>query len=130
MTASPEPKDLVAAVYRAMASNDADSFAELIHPEIEIVQPGWLPYGGVHQGLAELGTMFLDVLKVIDVSNLEVLSLTADGDTVWATFIAHARDDGTPLVLAEEWRIEAGRCRHLRVWHFDHRPVLRQVGGG
>jgi ketosteroid isomerase-like protein len=118
---------IVAAVYRAIAVNDPEAFERLVHPEIEIQQPPWLPYGGTHRGLAGVSEMFRQVLKLIDVSRLEVRSLTAEGDTVWATFVVHARDDGSPLLLAEEWQLEDDRCRRLRVWHFDPRPVLRQL---
>jgi SnoaL-like domain len=124
---SADPKAIVAAVYRAIAANDRDSFAPLVHPEIEVEQPPWLPYGGTHRGLDAVGEMFLEVLKLIDVSRLEVCSLTAEGDTVWATFVVHSRDHGAPLLLAEEWGLEGERCYRLRVWHFDPRPVLRQV---
>jgi ketosteroid isomerase-like protein len=118
---------IVAAVYRAIAANDPEAFERLVHPEIEVEQPPWLPYGGTHRGLAGVGEMFRKVLKLIDVSRLEVQSLTAEGDIVWATFVIHARDDGSPLLLAEEWQLEGDRCRRLRVWHFDPRPVLRQL---
>jgi hypothetical protein len=111
-------------IYRAMKERDVEAFTALVHPAIEVVQPGFLPYGGTHRGVDGLLAMFREVLKLVDVRRLEIVSLVAEDDEVWAQFVVQTRVGGVDLSVAEHWTFEHGLARHLDVWFQDPTPLL------
>ena len=112
-------REVVLAIYDTIAARDAVAFVELVTPDFEVVQPPWLPYGGTHNGLAAVGEMFRQVAKLFDVSAIQVRSLTAEGERVWAHLVVPTRATGDSALVAEEWTVVDGRARSVRVWFFD-----------
>jgi ketosteroid isomerase-like protein len=121
------PTAAARAIYRSMRDRDLAAFTALVHPEIEVLQPTWLPYGGRHHGLEALLAMFRQVLALVDVGRLELVSVVGEGDHVWAEFIVQARATGEDLRVAEHWRFEDGRARFLEVWFQDPTPLQQNL---
>jgi ketosteroid isomerase-like protein len=112
-------REVVLGIYDAIATRDMNAFIELVHADYQVIQPPWLPYGGTHTGLAEVATMFREVLKLFDVSRLELRTLTVEGESVWAQFVVPTRADARKVLVAEEWSIVDGRARSVRVWFYN-----------
>jgi hypothetical protein len=49
MTTARENKDLVVGAVQAGAAGDVDAFLAAMHPEIEVHEPPYLPYGGTYR---------------------------------------------------------------------------------
>lgn len=111
-------------IYRSMQERDVEGFTALVHPDIEVRQPAFLPYGGTHRGIDGLLAMFRDVLKLVDVRRLQIVSLVAEDEHVWAEFVVQTRIGGLDLTVAEHWRFADGLARHLDVWFQDPTPLL------
>jgi ketosteroid isomerase-like protein len=116
-------RDVVLAIYEAIAARDMAAFADLVDPDYQVVQPPWLPYGGTHSGLEAVGEMFRQVVRLFDVSRIELRSLTAEGERAWAHFVVPTRATGEEVLVAEEWSVVDGRARSVRVWFYDPAPL-------
>lgn len=112
------------AIYRSMKERDVDGFTALVHPDIEVRQPGFLPYGGTHRGIDGMLAMFREVLKLVDVRGLRITSLVAEDEHVWAEFVVQSRVGAVDLTVAEHWTFDDGRARTLDVWFQDPTPLL------
>jgi ketosteroid isomerase-like protein len=124
MEAAQRNRESVLAIYRSMRERDLPAFTALVHPEIEVSQPEWLPYGGRHHGLDGLLAMFGQMLRLVDVRALALDSVVAQADDVWAQFTVHAVADGSELQVAEHWRFDDGLARQLTVWIRDPRALM------
>jgi ketosteroid isomerase-like protein len=114
-----ENKQIVSDAYTALASGDVKGFLGVLAPDIEVREPGPLPYGGTYHGIGELMGMFAKAGPILDSAKLAVESLTADEDRVIAVLRMPLRSGAGEALIAEHWRLENGKATHIHVFWFD-----------
>jgi ketosteroid isomerase-like protein len=122
MASPQENKEIVRSAYKGMTSGNPKAFFDALDPEIEVIEPDPLPYGGTYKGQAEVMEFMKGAAGVIDGSTLEVETLTADEDRVVATLRIGVRSGGE-VHLSEHWRLRDGKAIELRVFCFDPTKV-------
>jgi uncharacterized protein len=123
-TTSEQTRAALSALYDAVVRGDLEAFLAGMHPEVEIHEPDWLPYGGVYRGTNEVKDVLIAATKVIDLSRLSVESMFVDGDQGFVVVRAYALATGAPTLVGEHWTMKDGKPGHCRVYHFDTAPVL------
>jgi ketosteroid isomerase-like protein len=123
MASAAENKEIVRAAYEGMATGNPKAFFGALDPEIVIIEPDPLPYGGTYKGQAEVMEFMKGAAQVIDAgSKFEVETLTADEDRVVATLRVGLHSGGESL-LSEHWTMRDGKAIELRVFCFDPTAV-------
>ncbi len=121
--ASPEEnKEIVRSAYDGMSSGNPKAFLAALDPEIEIIEPDPLPYGGTYRGQGEVIEFMKSAGGVIDASRFDVETLTADEDRVIATLRVGLHSGGEAH-LSEHWLMRDGKAVELRVFCFDPTKV-------
>jgi ketosteroid isomerase-like protein len=115
--------DVVRDAIDAMVAVDGERLQKLIHPDIEVVEPESLPYGGVYQGASAFFEELLPALA--GPFQLEVEDATIyDGGTSAAsrmTVVFTSRRTGEVLKMpyVEVYDVEDGLIRRIDVYPQD-----------
>jgi ketosteroid isomerase-like protein len=101
---------------------DLDGFMVMLHPDVEVDEPSYLPYGGHYQGVAEIGTAFAGASQVVDFATIQIHAITADEDRVVMLESVKLVATGEEVTFSEHWRFEDGLIRHIQVFWFSLPP--------
>jgi ketosteroid isomerase-like protein len=115
-------KMIVADAYAALRDGDAKGFLGVLHPDIVVQEPEFLPYGGVCNGLEEFMEKLPVARTVVDSSRLEILALTAEDDRVAALLRVGVRDSEATVDMSEHWRLVDGKAVELRAFWASAAP--------
>lgn len=107
------------AMYKASANGDAAGFFAPMSPDVVMREPGFLPYGGTHRGLAALQALTAQVAAFVDLTSMVVDQLTADGDRVLAFCRLRPADGAGEIRLIEVLRFIDGRIVEMDVYYND-----------
>jgi ketosteroid isomerase-like protein len=114
-----ETRDVIERMYAAAAAGDMGTLAEVMAPDVVIQEPPFLPYGGCYQGLQEFGGVFGEALKVIDLSRLELQSLTVeDGNAFGVVTVPLVSGEGEARII-EHWTVTDGHVTSGTIYWFD-----------
>jgi uncharacterized protein len=119
-------REVVARMYQAGVDGDFAAFMACIHPDIELDEPAWLPYGGTHRGLEAIQNVFVEVGKLLDLASIDVQSIIADGDQAVGLFRARTQS-GAEVSNAEVWTVRDGLVWRGRVFYQDPTPVQELI---
>jgi ketosteroid isomerase-like protein len=119
MATATENKQIVSDAYDALARGDVRGFVGVLAPEIEVREPGALPYGGTYRGLDELMRMFAKAGALLDSGGTVVDALTADEDRVVAVIRMPLRSGAGEALITEHWTLADGKATHIHVFWFD-----------
>jgi hypothetical protein len=109
-------RDLVIGALGALLEGDVEGFTGYMHPNIDLFEPDYLPYGGHYHGVEALIRCFGEVSALIDASSLEIVSVIADDDVAVLLTKCKLVGDGSERLISEHWRIEDHRVREVRVF--------------
>lgn len=112
-------KALVVGAVQAALGGDVESFFAALHPEVEVHEPPYLPYGGVYRGREGFAALFGEATKVLDLPSLTIDSVTADAEKVVLLMTARHIASGEDVIVTEHWRPEDGLIREVRVFWFS-----------
>src|SRR5271170_6058758 len=127
-TVSSDSKKTVQALYDAAAAGDVERFLGTMHPQFQAKLPGYLPWGGVHNGPDEFKTnVLLGMASTIDLGSLKLQSMFGEGDKVFATATAKALRSGEEFMIGEDWTVKDGKVYRLRLFYFDPTPVFGRI---
>ena len=118
-------KALVRHIYEASAT-DPNALARAMHKDFVEYVPPLLPWGGIHHGFEAFMKIMPEVVAALDLSSLQLVSLSADGDHV-AALIAARSSTGKELWIAEHWMLRDEKVMSLRVFYHDTTPLLEDV---
>ena len=116
MTTAHENRDFVVGGLQAGLAGDLPAFLAVLDPDVEIHEPEYLPYGGVHRGHAAVRTMLAQAGKVVDFRTLEFVSIVAEGDRLAMMMTVNLRSDGQERHIIEHWQMQNGLVREVRVF--------------
>ncbi|WP_019873399.1 nuclear transport factor 2 family protein [Sporichthya polymorpha] len=119
----------VAAFYEAGIRGDLEALLAMMHDDVVVHEPSFLPYGGDYVGKGAFVDMFSVVVKYLDVSGLKVQYLVADGDRVLGIIRIPDLNTGQETLLAEESTLRDGKIASVRVFYFDAQSMIRQALG-
>jgi ketosteroid isomerase-like protein len=122
MASPAENKEIVKAAYEGMVSGNPKAFLDALDPEVTLIEPDPLPYGGTYRGHSEVIEFMKGAAPVVDGSKLQVDRLTADEDVVVALLRIGVHGGGE-LLLSEHWTMRDGKATELRVFCFDPTAV-------
>jgi 2-(1,2-epoxy-1,2-dihydrophenyl)acetyl-CoA isomerase len=126
-------RELVAALYPALAAGDRDELARLVAPDFEGRLTESLPFGigGVHDGLEaqiEEGWWAFGRTWAVNVEPFEWIECADGRLLVLGRYVGRARASGAPVdvAFAHLWSARDGRLS--AVWHLvDSAPLLQAL---
>lgn len=113
----------VLAMFDALLAGDLDTLSSLLHPDLEVIEPESLPYGGVYRGPdAFLGDLLVQMTRAFELG-LEDARVIDGGDVVAAqmTCVFTSRKTGQALRIpyVEVYEFEDGLIRTVTVYPSD-----------
>ena len=116
-------KKIVQEFLAAVLRGDRDGMRPYLHPDLQVVEPASLPYGGVwkgHDGMFALSEKVFSVWKDCQVT---IRGMVADGDKVVGLYEMRGagRNSGIPFTVhvTEVMRIQDGMIKDIEVFYFD-----------
>lgn len=125
---SAQPREVVAAFYRAAAGRDAVALDDLLtqsfHEDAAVHWPEGLPYGGRVEGRTVLRKVFAGLATpepVMGPENLAVTAIVDGGDQIAAqvTFDWRAKGGVISSGALELWSFEDGLVTECRAYYWD-----------
>ncbi len=116
-------KKIVQDFLAALLRGDKDGARACLHPDLEVLEPASLPYGGVwkgHEGMFALAEKVFSVWKDAQVT---IRDMVADGDKVVGLYEMRGvgRNSGIPFAVhvTEVMLIRDGKIKDVEVFYFD-----------
>ena len=109
-------KQLVVGAIESAMAGDMEGFTDSLHPEVEVHEPDYLPYGGVYRGKEGFMELFGKATAVLDFPTLKVESAT--GDEAILLMTCKLLSNGEERHITEHWEIEDGLVKRVRVFWF------------
>ena len=118
VTTAKANRDLVVGAIAAAKSGNMEGFTAALHPDIEVHEPDYLPYGGTFRGAEGFLELFGKATEVLDFETMEVVSATADDERAVLLMTCNLLSTGEQRHITEHWVIEDGLVRDVRVFWF------------
>ena len=109
-------RSLIGEMYSAAKRGDLEAFFAPISPDIVVAEPPFLPYGGTYRGIDGLRSLFAQVTQILDLPNLTVDHLVADGDHVLGLIRVPIVGQDSDVTLAELSIIRDGKVAEMRIY--------------
>lgn len=123
-----EAASVVRKMFDNILAGDLAGVMALIHPEVTVIEPESLAYGGVRHGAIAFQNEVLGAILGkfgMAVSGLQVLGT---GDTVAANmqinFTSHKTGRSLAMPYVEVYSVEAGRIRKIDVYPQDTKRLV------
>lgn len=107
-------------MYAAAQAGDIAGLSTLMHPALCVEEPPFLPYGGTYTGLDEFADVFGQAAAVLDMANLRINSITAEGHNAFALVTVPLIDDSQTINIVEHWTVVDGLITTGRIYWFEH----------
>jgi ketosteroid isomerase-like protein len=121
-----DTKEIITRMYAAAAAGEMAVLRGLFAEDFVIEEPPWLPYGGTYHGFEAFVGVFAEGMKVIDLPQLELRSLTVEDDKAFGVVEVPLVNGHGSASIIEEWTVRDGLVAHGRVFWFD--PTLITSG--
>lgn len=116
----------VEAMYAAGCAGDIQRAASFVADDVVIVEPTYLPYGGVYHGKEEFLKIVGIVYDYLDVSKTAVHYTIAEGDRVAACIGIPDQKTGKLTHMIEESTFRDGKIAHIQLFYYDPGTMLEQ----
>lgn len=107
---------LVTDMYEAAKRGDLDSFVAALAPDVVVIEPAFLPYGGSYHGADGFLSLFARLADTFDVPSLSVERVIADGDIVLGLLRMQLADGNSTLEVIEQSTIRDGKVAEMRIF--------------
>lgn len=114
-----ENKDVVRSIYTSINQGDTTSAMHLFHPDVVLHEASSLPFGGTYQGLEAVGRAIAQVMTVLDLTNLHVAEVVAEGEHVIAFLKIPIVGKNATISLVECWRLRNGKIIEITPYYWD-----------
>ena len=92
-----------------------EDFPDRFEPDLEMVEPATLPFGGTYRGLREFQQFYPEVRRYYDFDTWELLGVYADGETVFATTRVKVAGTSRVMYIAEQFTFSGRKLVDVRV---------------
>lgn len=111
-------------MYAAGTAGDIEGMLGLLAEDLVVHEPPFLPYGGDHHGHDGFLELFATINKYLDMTQVKVDRLIADGPWVSAVMRIPDRATGKDVVLSDELHVDDGTITELRIYFHDAQSLV------
>jgi ketosteroid isomerase-like protein len=125
-----DAREIVSAVYEAVARQDMETFASLLAEDVVLVEPDGHPYPGTWHGHADVVEALPSILGAIRMTKIEVKQIIAEGDTALGIIqIVSTNAAGRDLVMPmiEKWVVRNGKVVHVEPYYHDTATLVAHL---
>jgi hypothetical protein len=115
---------IVEELYGCVAAGTPEKIATLMAEDVVILEPGYLPYGKTWNGLGEFGELFGMIGQFLDLSEIKVHYLIADGDRVAAAIGIRDADNGEWCDFIEQSTLRDGKIVEMKLFYHDAQTMM------
>ena len=119
-------KSIVVGALQSALNGDIDALLAVMHPEIRVHEPPYLPYGGVYEGTAGFLRLMGEATKYLDLAHAKLLAATADDMRTVLLMSVPLVGGGEPVHITEHWCLSHGLVTDVRVFWFDLPEVVQR----
>jgi ketosteroid isomerase-like protein len=121
-------KAVVDAYYQAGVRGELTSFAPYVAEDFRTSAPGYLPWGGRHDGAGYFRDVLHTLPDVLDFSRFEYESFVAEGDHVVALISIGVTGTDATVKISEHWTVRSGKALSIWVAYFEPQALLDKLG--
>ena len=114
-----ETRSTIERMYAAAQAGDLAAVSEVMHEQVVVDEPPFLPYGGTYTGLKEFAGVYAEASAVIDLAALQVESLTVEDDHAFAVVKVPLVARAARITLVEHWTVAEGKITSGQIFWFD-----------
>ena len=92
-----------------------EDFPDRFTPDLVMIEPASLPFGGTYRGLHEFQRFYPEVRRYYDFDTWKVLGVYGDGDTVFATTRVRVAGIARVMYIAERFTFSGTKIVEVRV---------------
>jgi ketosteroid isomerase-like protein len=112
-------------LYDATGVADWDRAAAMLTDDFFVTEADTLPMAGVYRGKHALRDLYIRVMGMMDVAELDRTQTTAGGDYAVTILCFRFADPAlAPAELCEMFRFRDGKCCEIRPFYFDPAPII------
>jgi ketosteroid isomerase-like protein len=125
MTASTNSsRELMTRMYDSAARADYDDVFACLSEDLVVNEPPFLPYGDTYRGHDGFRNLIGKVTQVLDVAQMRVIRMVAEGDRVIGIIEMPDIATGEQILLAEESLIHDGKVVEITVYFHEPRTLF------
>ena len=115
---------IVEKLYAAASSGDLGAVAPLLADDIVVDEPTYLPYGKVYRGQEEFAGLFGMIGQFLDLTQVNVHYLIADGDRVAACLGIPDVTTGEMTHFIEQSTLRDGQIVEMKLFYYDAQSMI------
>lgn len=112
-------KQKVLEMYAAASSGNLAGALACMADDIVVIEPPYLPYGGIYRGKAEFQKLFALIGEHGDLSTVKMNYAVAEGDKVFVSLGFVDRKTGKRMDLVEQSIVRDGKIVEMKIFYFD-----------
>jgi uncharacterized protein len=109
----------VMSMYTAAGGGDFAAAMACMADDIAVIEPPYLPYGGVYRGKTEFQQLLGRINEYADLSAMKMENVVAEGERVLVSLQIGDRKTGKPLQLLEQSIVRDGKIVEMKIFYFD-----------
>jgi ketosteroid isomerase-like protein len=106
-------------MYDAAKRGDLDTFVAALSPDVVVIEPAFLAYGGTYRGVEGFLSLFADLAATFHVAGLNVDRVIAHGDIVLGFLRMPLADQKSVLDVIEQSTVRNGKVTEMRIFVHD-----------
>lgn len=111
-------------MYDAAVDGRFDEVFSCLSEDLIVNEPPYLPYGAVYRGHDGFRELIRGVTRVLDVAQMKVLRMIAEGERVIGIIEMPDRATGEQILLAEESLVRDEKVVEITVYFHETRTLL------
>ncbi|MCY4425427.1 MAG: nuclear transport factor 2 family protein [Halieaceae bacterium] len=120
-------RELVQTMYDAAIDGETERFIACLADDLVVIEPSYLPYGGVHRGIDSFLALFAEVGEYLDLGTLQLSGLVADGEEVVAFLSVRSVKDRSEVQIAERSIVRDGKIVEMKVMFHELGGLLADI---
>lgn len=94
-------------------------FPDRVSEDMTIHEPALLPFGGSYKGAKAQEALFPKIGEFYDFSRFTLVSISADGDAVFAIMKIGLLNSASEIMLCEKFSFEGNKLTDVRAFVYD-----------
>jgi len=120
--------DLVRQLYARAQAGDWTAAEAQLTDDFVAIEADHLPFAGTYSGKTGLRVLYMKVMGMADVSDMQIHDITVGEEHAVALLdLVFARPEGLRARIAEMFRFRGDQVCELRPFYFDPAPVVAAV---
>lgn len=120
-----ETRAVVGKLYESVLSGNFEGVLAVLHDDLILHEPSFLPYGGTIRGIESFPELFKSVTEYLNVGRMTVGRIVAEGDMAVA-FLEGETNAGDHIMLCEQSLIREGKIAEIRIYYSEAGSLIQQ----